>query len=63
MKLSTQLELTQQDQYKMDVNVQEEIKQFLTMEQNGISHLIKIINTDLEHLKIIHDGMHQYLKK
>ncbi|KAF2900896.1 hypothetical protein ILUMI_05301 [Ignelater luminosus] len=45
------------ERYKMEPNVQEDIKQFLKMEQNGIAHLINIINTDMKHLKIIADGL------
>lgn len=45
------------ERYKMEPNVQEDIKQFLKMEQNGIAHLINIINTDMKHLKIISDGL------
>ncbi|KAL3280106.1 hypothetical protein HHI36_017612 [Cryptolaemus montrouzieri] len=50
------------EHYNIDPQVQEDIKQFLQMEQTGISHLINIINTDLEALKIISDGMNQFLK-
>lgn len=63
MKLSTQLEVNTQDQYKMDATVQEEIKQFLSMEQTGISHLIKIINSDMEALRVISEGMNQLMLK
>lgn len=50
------------EQYKMEPGVQEDIKQFLKMEQNGISHLVEIINNDLRDLKIISEGMNQILQ-
>ncbi|XP_045480908.1 nucleoporin p54-like isoform X1 [Harmonia axyridis] len=50
------------EHYNIDPQVQEDIKQFLQMEQTGISHLINIINTDLQALKIISEGMNQCLK-
>lgn len=50
------------ESYKIDPQVQEDIKQFLQMEQTGISHLVAIINNDLQALKIITEGMNQMLK-
>lgn len=49
--------------YKMDPNVQEDIKQFLKMQQNGIAHLVDIINNDLKDLKTIFEGMNEIIKK
>ncbi|CAH0553376.1 unnamed protein product [Brassicogethes aeneus] len=45
--------------YRVDADAQEEIKQFLKMEQNGISQLINIINGDLQSIKIINEGLQQ----
>ncbi|KAK5650352.1 hypothetical protein RI129_001381 [Pyrocoelia pectoralis] len=56
-------ESAQNQRYQMDVQVQEDIKQFLKMEQNGIAQLIKIINSDLKSLKLISDGLEKMLKK
>lgn len=50
-------EVVQKECYKIDPNVQEDIKQFLSMEQNGISHLISIVNEDMKHLKIVSEGL------
>lgn len=45
--------------YRIDADAQEEIKQFLKMQQNGIGQLINIINNDLQSIKIINEGMKQ----
>ncbi|XP_018565499.1 nucleoporin p54 [Anoplophora glabripennis] len=45
--------------YRIDADAQEEIKQFLKMQQNGIAQLINIINNDLQSIKIINEGMKQ----
>jgi len=50
-----------QENYTVDPKAQEDIKQFLTMEQNGISHLVNIVNQDLKDLKIISEGMSEVL--
>lgn len=47
--------------YKMDPKAQEDIKQFLMMQQQGISELVKIINEDLKDLKVIHDGLNEVI--
>lgn len=44
-------------QYRVDAEAQDEIKQLLKLEQNGISQLINIIVTDLKSLNIISEGM------
>lgn len=49
-------------QYRIDAEAQDEIKQLLKMEQSGIAQLINIINTDLQSLNIISDGMKQILQ-
>ncbi|KAJ8921691.1 hypothetical protein NQ315_010601 [Exocentrus adspersus] len=45
--------------YRLDAEAQEEIKQFLKMQQNGIAQLINIINNDLQAIKIMNEGMKQ----
>ncbi|KAJ8934338.1 hypothetical protein NQ314_013379 [Rhamnusium bicolor] len=47
--------------YRIDAEAQEEIKQFLRMEQSGIAQLINIINNDLESIKIINEGMNRIM--
>lgn len=48
--------------YKIDPDGQEELKQFLLMQQRGIAHLISIANQDLGDLKVITEGMNQLLR-
>lgn len=50
------------EHYQIDKTVQQDIRQFLKMEQNGISHLVDIINNDLKDLKIISDGMNELIR-
>ncbi|XP_072390623.1 nucleoporin p54-like [Diabrotica undecimpunctata] len=45
--------------YRIDGEVEKEIKQFLKMEQNGISHLVRIIQSDLKSLNIINESLKQ----
>ncbi|GLH05472.1 Putative nucleoporin Nup54, partial [Gryllus bimaculatus] len=54
---SLQLPNKEAERYAMDPGVQEDIKQFLLMEQNGMAHLIDIIQNDLASLKIMKDGL------
>lgn len=51
-----------QEAYQMDPNVQEDIKQFLMMQQQGIAQLVKIVNDDLNDLKIIQDGLNEVIQ-
>ncbi|XP_043469732.1 nuclear pore complex protein Nup54-like [Leptopilina heterotoma] len=46
-----------QERYAMDPIAQDDIKTYLSMEQQGMEQLIATINTDVECLKIIKDGM------
>lgn len=55
--------MTNMERYKMEPAVQEDIKQFLRMEQTGINHLVEIINTDVVHLKTIRDGMQELIQR
>nr|CAI5859905.1 unnamed protein product [Callosobruchus analis] len=48
-------------QYRLDTEAQEEIKQLLRMEHNGIAQLVNIIKSDLQALSIIQEGMKQIL--
>ncbi|KAJ9577545.1 hypothetical protein L9F63_005918 [Diploptera punctata] len=50
------------ERYSMDPAVQDDIKQVLMMEQNGMAHLIETIQTDMTNLKIIKDGMTRLLQ-
>lgn len=49
-------------QYRIDADAQDEIKQLLKMQQGGIGQLINIIHTDLQTLNIISEGMKQILQ-
>lgn len=51
------------EKYKIQPAVQEDIRQFLKLEHNGIAHLVEMINKDLRDLKIISEGMNQLLGK
>ncbi|GLV43779.1 Nucleoporin 54kD [Carabus blaptoides fortunei] len=51
------------ERYNMDSVIQEDIINFLRMEQHGITHLVDIITTDLSHLKMIREGMQELLQK
>ncbi|GFG29847.1 hypothetical protein Cfor_00778 [Coptotermes formosanus] len=50
------------ERYTMDPAIQDDIKQFLVMEQNGMAHLIETIQTDVASLKIIKEGMTRLLQ-
>ncbi|XP_018334556.1 probable nucleoporin Nup54 [Agrilus planipennis] len=45
------------ENYRIDSSALDDIKQFLRMQQNGISQLVNIINLDLQALKTINDGL------
>lgn len=49
--------------YRIDADAQDEIKQFLKMEQYGITQLIDIINNDMKCLKIISTGLRELIEK
>ncbi|KAF5295979.1 hypothetical protein FQA39_LY12751 [Lamprigera yunnana] len=55
--------ITYNEEYEMDAKIQEEIKDFLKMEQNGITQLINIIKTDMQNLKIISEGLEKIKNK
>ncbi|XP_069702368.1 nucleoporin p54 [Periplaneta americana] len=50
------------ERYSMDPAIQDDIKQFLVMEQNGMAHLIETIQRDMSNLKIIKEGMTRLLQ-
>lgn len=56
-------DVVKNEKYKMDPQAQEDIKQFLKMEQNGIQNLINIINKDMKDLKIICEGLSKMMSK
>ncbi|KAK2149457.1 hypothetical protein LSH36_451g01007 [Paralvinella palmiformis] len=49
--------------YNMDATVQQEIKQHLKLQQEGIHHLIAVIKDDMEDLKLIEHGMSDINKR
>ncbi|XP_050305929.1 nucleoporin p54 isoform X2 [Anthonomus grandis grandis] len=49
--------------YRIDADAQEDIRQFLKMEQSGISQLVNIVNNDIKALQIISDGYKELLEK
>ncbi|KAH1022783.1 hypothetical protein HUJ04_012128 [Dendroctonus ponderosae] len=49
--------------YQVNADAQDEIKQFLKLEQNGISQLINIVDTDLKSLQIITDGLKELVQR
>ncbi|KAK3913364.1 putative nucleoporin Nup54 [Frankliniella fusca] len=51
------------ERYTMDPTVQDDIKQFLRMQQDGMQHLVQTIQQDLADLKIIKEGMIKLLHR
>lgn len=51
------------ERYTMDPTVQDDIKQFLRMQQDGMQHLVHTIQQDLSDLKIIKEGMMKLLHR
>lgn len=49
--------MTPQETYELDSKSQEEIKQLLQLQQQGIAELVKIVNADMDDLKTIRDGL------
>lgn len=49
--------------YQVNADSQDEIKQFLKLEQDGISQLINIVDTDLKSLQIITDGLKEMVQR
>ncbi|XP_029037099.1 nuclear pore complex protein Nup54 [Osmia bicornis bicornis] len=57
LRMRSHIDTQNQERYAMDPIAQDDIKAYLTMEQQGMTQLIATINADLESLKIIKDGM------
>ncbi|XP_076674726.1 nuclear pore complex protein Nup54 isoform X2 [Andrena cerasifolii] len=61
LRMRSHIDTQNQERYAMDPIAQDDIKAYLTMEQQGMAQLISTINADLESLKIIKDGMSDLL--
>ncbi|KAI8510638.1 Nuclear pore complex protein Nup54, partial [Branchiostoma belcheri] len=46
-----------EDRYSMEATMQEELRQHLKQQQEGLTHLISIIKDDMEDLKVIEQGL------
>lgn len=61
LRMRRHIDIQNQERYTMDPIAQDDIKAYLSMEQQGMAQLIATINSDLESLKIIKDGMSDLL--
>ncbi|XP_060812367.1 nuclear pore complex protein Nup54 isoform X1 [Bombus pascuorum] len=61
LRMRNHIDTQNQERYAMDPIAQDDIKAYLTMEQQGMAQLIATINSDLKSLKIIKDGMSELL--
>ncbi|XP_032675966.1 nuclear pore complex protein Nup54-like isoform X1 [Odontomachus brunneus] len=61
LRMRRHIDIQNQERYTMDPIAQDDIKTYLSMEQQGMAQLIATINADLESLKIIKDGMSDLL--
>lgn len=61
LRMRRHIDSQNQERYTMDPIAQDDIKTYLSMEQQGMAQLIATINADLESLKIIKDGMSDLL--
>ncbi|KAK9306349.1 hypothetical protein QLX08_003031 [Tetragonisca angustula] len=61
LRMRNHIDTQNQERYAMDPIAQDDIKAYLTMEQQGMAQLVATINSDLESLKIIKDGMSELL--
>ncbi|XP_017882476.1 nuclear pore complex protein Nup54 [Ceratina calcarata] len=61
LRMRNHADTQNQERYAMDPIAQDDIKTYLTMEQQGMAQLIATIHSDLESLKIIKDGMSELL--
>ncbi|XP_057340527.1 nuclear pore complex protein Nup54 [Microplitis mediator] len=57
LRMRRHVDLQGQERYTMDPIAQDDIKAYLGLEQDGMAQLIDTISTDLDHLKVIKDGM------
>ncbi|KAK9736627.1 Nup54 C-terminal interacting domain [Popillia japonica] len=51
------------EQYRINPEAQEDVRQFIQMEQTGIQKVVETINQDLKDLKTIQDGLGQSLSE
>ncbi|KYQ57565.1 putative nucleoporin Nup54 [Trachymyrmex zeteki] len=61
LRMRRHIDIQNQERYTMDPIAQDDIKAYLSMEQQGMAQLISTINADLESLKVIKDGMSELL--
>ncbi|XP_076280367.1 nuclear pore complex protein Nup54 isoform X2 [Lasioglossum baleicum] len=61
LRMRSYIDTQNQERYAMDPIAQDDIKAYLTMEQQGMAQLIATIHADLESLKIIKDSMSELL--
>ncbi|XP_020297001.1 nuclear pore complex protein Nup54-like isoform X2 [Pseudomyrmex gracilis] len=61
LRMRRHIDIQNQERYTMDPIAQDDIKAYLSMQQQGMAQLIATINADLESLKIIKDGMSDLL--
>ncbi|XP_051166872.1 nuclear pore complex protein Nup54 [Leptopilina boulardi] len=57
LRMRRHVDIQTQERYAMDPIAQDDIKTYLSMEQQGMEQLIATINADVQCLKIIKDGM------
>uniref|UniRef100_T1J213 Nucleoporin Nup54 alpha-helical domain-containing protein n=1 Tax=Strigamia maritima TaxID=126957 RepID=T1J213_STRMM len=46
-----------EERYMVDVNLQNDIKQFLKQQQQGLMHLVDVVRSDLDDLRLIESGI------
>nr|XP_033321585.1 nuclear pore complex protein Nup54 isoform X1 [Megalopta genalis] len=61
LRMRSYIDTQNQERYAMDPIAQDDIKAYLSMEQQGMAQLISTIHADLESLKIIKDSMSELL--
>ncbi|XP_031840662.1 nuclear pore complex protein Nup54 isoform X2 [Nomia melanderi] len=61
LRMRSYIDTQNQERYAMDPIAQDDIKAYLSMEQQGMAQLIATIHADLESLKIIKDSMSELL--
>ncbi|XP_011299780.1 nuclear pore complex protein Nup54 [Fopius arisanus] len=57
LRMRKHVDMQNQERYSMDPIAQDDIKAYLGLQQQGMAQLIDTINTDMESLKVIRDGM------
>ncbi|XP_063975634.1 nuclear pore complex protein Nup54 [Diachasmimorpha longicaudata] len=57
LRMRKHVDMQNQERYSMDPIVQDDIKAYLSLQQQGMAQLIDTINADMESLKVIKDGM------